>query len=74
MRLLQSNQAAAARLLCCTGVAHLRATLSGPSTGLYATYFNAGFSSDITLKFDILSLNETFNDLLATTVIPNTGT
>jgi hypothetical protein len=53
-----------------TGVSHLRATLSGPTAGLYATYFNAGFSSDVAVKFDFLTLNETFNDLLATTV-PN---
>ena len=46
----------------------LRATLSGPTTGLYATYFNAGFSSDVAVKFDFLTLDETFNDLLATTV------
>jgi hypothetical protein len=50
-----------------TGVSSLRATLSGPTTGLYATYFNAGFSSDVAVKFDFLTLDETFNDLLATT-------
>ncbi len=49
------------------GVSRLRATLSGPTAGLYATYFNAGFSSDVTVKFDFLTLNETFNDLLAST-------
>src|SRR5262245_42488509 len=54
-----------------TGVSHLRATLSGPTAGLYGTYFNAGFSSDVTAKFDFLTLNETFNDLLATTVQTN---
>ena len=50
-----------------TGVSSLRATLSGPTAGLYATYFNAGFSSDVAVKFDFLTLDETFNDLLATT-------
>jgi hypothetical protein len=50
-----------------TGVSRLRATLSGPTAGLYATYFNAGFSSDVAVKFDFLTVNETFNDLLATT-------
>ena len=50
-----------------TGVSHLRATVSGPTAGAYATYFSAGFSSDVTVKFDFLTLNETFNDLLATT-------
>src|SRR5262249_17259856 len=50
-----------------TGASHLRATVSGPTAGLYATYFNAGFSSDVTVKFDFLTVDETFNDLLATT-------
>jgi len=50
-----------------TGVSHLRGTLSGPTAGLYGTYWNAGFSSDVAVKFDFLTLNETFNDLLATT-------
>jgi hypothetical protein len=50
-----------------TGVSSLRATVSGPTVGGYATYFNGGFSSDFTAKFDFLTLNETFNDLLATT-------
>jgi hypothetical protein len=49
------------------GLSHLRATVSGPTVGGYATYFNAGFSSDVTVKFDFLTLDETFNDLLATT-------
>jgi hypothetical protein len=50
-----------------TGASRLRATVSGPTAGLYGTYFNAGFSSDMTVKFDFLTLDETFNDLLATT-------
>jgi hypothetical protein len=56
-------------------VSRLSATLSGPTAGLYATYFNAGFSSDVAVKFDFLTLDETFSDLLATTgkVSPNTG-
>jgi Autotransporter beta-domain len=50
-----------------TGVSRLRATVSGPMAGLYATYFNAGFSSDLTVKFDFFTLDQTFNDLLAST-------
>jgi hypothetical protein len=50
-----------------TGVSQLRATVSGPTVGAYATYFSAGFSTDVTAKFDFLTVNETFNDLLATT-------
>jgi hypothetical protein len=53
-----------------TGVSHLRATISGPTVGAYATYFSAGFSTDVTAKFDFLTVNETFNDLLATTTGP----
>jgi hypothetical protein len=57
-----------------TGVSRLRAIVSGPTAGLYATYFNAGFSTDFTVKFDFLTVDETFNDLLATTGLtaPNT--
>jgi hypothetical protein len=54
-----------------TGVSNLNATLSGPTAGLYGTYFNAAFSSDVAVKFDFLRLNETFNDLLATTAATN---
>jgi hypothetical protein len=50
-----------------TGTSRLSATVSGPTAGLYATYFNAGFSSDVTVKFDFLTVDETFNDVLATT-------
>jgi Autotransporter beta-domain len=53
-----------------TGVSHLSATVSGPTVGAYATYFSAGFSTDVTAKFDFLTVNETFNDLLATTTGP----
>jgi hypothetical protein len=54
-----------------TGVSHLSATVSGPTVGAYATYFSAGFSTDVTAKFDFLTVNETFNDLLATTITQN---
>jgi hypothetical protein len=54
-----------------TGVSQLRATVSGPTVGAYATYFSAGFSTDVTAKFDFLTVNETFNDLLATTIQTN---
>ena len=43
----------------------------GPTVGAYATYFSAGFSTDVTAKFDFLTVNETFNDLLATTITQN---
>jgi hypothetical protein len=46
------------------GFSRLHANLSGPTAGLYATYFNGEFSSDFILRFDALSLNESFNDLL----------
>jgi hypothetical protein len=50
-----------------TGVSHLRATVSGPTVGAYATYFSGPLSADVTGKFDFLTVSETFNDLLATT-------
>ena len=50
-----------------TGVSRLNANVSGPTVGLYATYFSGGFSTDFTAKFDFLTVDQTFNDLLATT-------
>jgi len=49
------------------GSSHLSGDLSGPTVGLFATYFNGGFSTDSILKFDVLNLKETFNDSLITT-------
>jgi hypothetical protein len=49
------------------GSSHLSGDLSGPTVGLFATYFNGGFSTDSILKFDVLNLKETFNDFLVTT-------
>ncbi|MDQ6703880.1 MAG: autotransporter outer membrane beta-barrel domain-containing protein [Pseudomonadota bacterium] len=46
----------------CIGVSHTFAKLTGPSAGLYATYFNGGFSTDVSLKVDALSLNENFDN------------
>jgi hypothetical protein len=47
------------------GSSRTAAHLSGPTAGLYATYFNGGFSSDITLRIDALNLDETFNESAA---------
>ena len=49
------------------GSSRLHANLSGPTAGLYATYFDGQFSTDFTLKVDALNLNENFNDFLVTT-------
>jgi hypothetical protein len=43
----------------------LTATLSGPTAGVYATYFAGGFSTDLLAKFDFLSLNQNSTDNLA---------
>lgn len=48
----------------CNSVSHTSAKLSGPSAGLYATYFNGGFSTDFSLKVDALSLSENFDNWL----------
>jgi hypothetical protein len=44
------------------GSSRTTAHLSGPTAGLYATYFNGGFSTDFTLRIDALNLDETFNE------------
>jgi hypothetical protein len=55
---------------------HLTARLSGPTLGIYATYFSGPFSADILAKFDILSLNQSFteNAALAGPFGPFSGT
>jgi hypothetical protein len=49
------------------GSSNLQARLSGPSVGVFATYFNGGFAIDNTFKADFFSLNENFTDNLAFT-------
>lgn len=51
-------------LLVPNGTSTVNARLSGLTTGLYATYFNNGFSTDFLLKADVLRLDETFTDSL----------
>jgi hypothetical protein len=49
------------------GSSQFNASLTGPTAGVYATYFNGGFSTDFVFKIDALSLNENFNELLSFT-------
>jgi len=53
----------------------MHATLTGGTVGLYATYFNGGFSTDFLAKADVFSLSENFTDFLAFSAgsIPPTG-
>ena len=50
------------------GSSTVHATLSGASTGVYATYFSGPFTADLAFKADIFDLNESFTDQLAFTV------
>ncbi len=49
------------------GSSDLNANLSGLTTGVYGTYFNGGFSADFLLKADVLTLNQTINEVLSFT-------
>ena len=49
------------------GSGTVNATLSGASTGIYATYFSGPFTADLAFKADIFDLNESFTDQLAFT-------
>ena len=44
------------------GAASTRVSLTGPSVGAFATYFNGGFSFDQTLKADFFGLDQTFRE------------
>lgn len=46
------------------GFSTMKAQLSGPTTGAYATYFNGGFSTDLAFKAQFYNLNISFTDLL----------
>jgi len=47
------------------GSGALNAHLYGPTLGAYLTYFNGGFSADLTFKADLLKMSVSFTDLLA---------
>jgi hypothetical protein len=46
------------------GFSTMKAQLSGPTTGVYASYFNGGFSTDLAFKAQFYNLNISFTDLL----------
>ncbi len=51
---------------------NVKAQLEGPSAGVYATYFNGGFSTDASFKADFFHLNEDFSEVFPPSV--NNGT
>lgn len=46
------------------GFSTLKAQLSGPTTGVYASYFNGPFSADFAERIELFGINLTFADLL----------
>jgi Autotransporter beta-domain len=61
-----------------SGFSTMKAVLSGPATGVYASYFDGGFSTDLAFKVDFFNLNLSFNDLLgfsapSSTTVPFSG-
>jgi hypothetical protein len=49
------------------GSSRMQAGLAGLTTGAYVIYLNGGFSTDVVVKADVLTLDETFNDVLSFT-------
>jgi hypothetical protein len=47
-----------------SGFSTMKALLSGPATGVYASYFDGGFSTDLAFKAEFYDLNVSFSDLL----------
>ncbi len=47
------------------GTANGKVRVSGPSAGIYYTYFNGGFSNDTTFKVDFLSIGLNFSEIFA---------
>ena len=46
------------------GFSTMKAVLTGPATGVYASYFDGGFSTDLAFKVEFFNLNLSFSDLL----------
>lgn len=55
------------------GASTLKAHLSGPSAGVYASYFNGGFSGDVAFKADFFNLGVSFNEVLGFGANPDLG-
>jgi hypothetical protein len=55
------------------GFSTLKAQLSGPTTGVYASYFNGGFSTDLAFKVEFFDVGISFNDLLGFQSNPDVG-
>jgi hypothetical protein len=53
------------------GYSTFNAQLSGPAVGVYASYFNRGFSTDLAFKAEFYSLNLAFTDLLGVMYTPS---
>lgn len=51
----------------------MRAAFAGPTIGAYGIYFNGAFSTDLLVKADVLTLDESFQDVLSFTH-PRAGT
>ncbi len=49
------------------GSSRMRAAFAGLTTGAYLVYFNGGFSTDLLLKADVLTLDESFDDVFSFT-------
>jgi hypothetical protein len=56
-----------------SGLSTMKAQLSGPAQGVYASYFNDRFSTDLAFKVEFLNLNVSFNDLLGFQSNPGVG-
>jgi hypothetical protein len=52
------------------GFSTMKAQLSGPAAGVYASYFNGRFSTDLAFKAEFYDLNLSFTDLLGFHSVP----
>jgi hypothetical protein len=55
------------------GFSTMKAQLSGPAAGVYASYFNGRFSTDLAFKAEFYDLNLAFTDLLGFHSVPAAG-
>jgi hypothetical protein len=55
------------------GFSTMKAQLSGPAAGIYASYFNGGFSTDLAFRAEFYGLDLSFTDLLGFEANPAVG-
>jgi hypothetical protein len=70
---ISSTNVSSAPAITPAGSGFLKARLSGPQAGAFASYFNGAFSTDLAFRVEFLDLDIAFNDILGFGPNPDLG-